>query len=160
MAYLLVMGGLALSVCFTLGWGLVRATRWLAGRLPGAGRTPSRRPPRRAPSRTKAPSRPKAAPRTRARKAAPAKAPPQPWRLTRWLARRRSPLPLGLLALLLYAGSRLAEYGMTFRPLAAPGEFHGLVTTLGWAAAALLTLAGMNLLALWRCHRSGGDDRP
>lgn len=147
MAYLLVMGGLALSVFFTLGWGLVCATRWLAGRLPGAGH----KPPRRAAGR--APNRPRAAPRPRARKAAPAKVPSPPWGLTRWLARRRSPLPLGLLALLLYAGSRLAEYGMAFRPQAAPGEFHGLVSSLGWVAAALLTLAGMNLLALWRCRR-------
>ncbi|MCL7938905.1 hypothetical protein M8009_01125 [Halomonas sp. ATCH28] len=147
MAYLLVMGGLALSVFFTLGWGLVRATRWLAGRLPGAGRKPPRRAPRRAPNR------PRAAPKPRARKPEARKAPSEPWRLTRWLARRRSPLPLGLLALLLYAGSRLAEYGMAFRPQAAPGEFHGLVSSLGWVAAALLALAGVNLLALWRCRR-------
>lgn len=159
MAYLLVMGALGLSVCFTLGWGLVRGSRWLVGHLPGAGRKPTRRSARRAPGRPKAPSRPKTAPRTRTRKAATAKAPTEPWRLTRWLARRRSPLPLGLLVLLLYAGSRLAEYGMTFRPQAAPGEFHGLVSTLGWVAAVLLALAGMNLLALWRCHRPGGDDR-
>ncbi len=147
MAYLLVMGGLALSVCFTLGWGLVCATRWLAGRLPGAGRKPPRRAARRAPNR------PRAAPKSRARKAAPARGPSEPWRLTRWLAQWRSPLPLGLLALLLYGGSRLAEYGMAFRPQAAPGEFHGLVSSLGWVAAALLILGCMNLLALWRCRR-------
>ncbi|MDR9441056.1 MAG: hypothetical protein RI841_16375, partial [Halomonas sp.] len=132
---------------FTLGWGLVCVTRWLAGRLPGASCKPARRTMRRASKR------PKAAPRSRARKATPAKAPSEPWRLTRWLARWRSPLPLGLLALLLYAGSRLAEYGMAFRPQAAPGEFQGLVSSLGWAAAALLILAAMNLLALWRCRR-------
>ncbi|SEK31492.1 hypothetical protein [Halomonas daqiaonensis] len=147
MAYLLVMGGMALSVLFTLAWGLVCVSRWLAGCLPGADRKPARRAAR--PS----PSRPKAAPRSRTRKAAPAKAPAKPWWVTRWLARQRSPLPLGLLALLLYGGSRLAEYGMAFRPQAAPGEFHGLVSSLGWGAAVLLTLAGMNLLALWRCRQ-------
>ncbi|TDO13973.1 MULTISPECIES: hypothetical protein [Halomonas] len=153
MAYLLVMGALALSVFFTLGWCLARAAHWLARRLPGRACTPPTRAARRAPNR------PKVSPRSRARKAASNKASAPPWCLTHWLARRRSPLPLGLLALLLYAGSRLAEYGMTFRPQVAPGAFHGLVTTLGWAAAALLTLAGMNLLALWRCRRGGGDNR-
>ncbi|MDZ7852720.1 MAG: hypothetical protein U5L98_08785 [Halomonas sp.] len=147
MAYLLVMGGLALSVFFTLGWGLVRATRWLAGRLPGA----SRKPPRR--STRRAPARPKPAPRSRTRKATPAKAPSEPWRLTCWLAQWRSPLPLGLLALLLYGGGRLVDYGMTYRPQAIPGEFQGLVSSLGWAAGALLILACLNLLALWRCRR-------
>ncbi|MGM0986148.1 MAG: hypothetical protein ACQEXI_04090 [Pseudomonadota bacterium] len=153
MAYLLVMGGLALSVLFTLGWGLHVAIRWLAGRLPGAGRKPAARRTRRAAARQTPPSR------ARARKATSAKASPkeptQPWGLTRWLARWRSPLPLGLLALLLYGGSRLAAYGMAFRPQAAPGEFHGLVSALGWAAAALLMLASLNLLALWRCRRQG-----
>jgi len=152
MAYLLVMGGLALSVLLTLGWGLVCVIRWLAGRLRGAGRRPSRRKT----------ARPAPASRSRAHKAAPAKAAPakasssvasEPWRLTRWLARWRTPLPLGLLALLLYGGSRLAEHGMAFRPLTAPGEFHGLVSTLGWIATALLALACVNLLALWRCRR-------
>ncbi|CAM3406766.1 hypothetical protein [Halomonas lysinitropha] len=147
MAYLLVMGGLALSVFFTLGWGLICATRWLAGRLPGASRQSARRSTRRTPAR------PKAATRSRTRQTTPAKAPSEPWRLTCWLARWRSPLPLGLLALLLYGGGRLVDYGMTYRPQAAPGEFHGLVSSLGWAAAALLILAGMNLLALWRCRR-------
>jgi len=156
MAYLLVMGGLALSVFFTLGWCLVCATRWLVGRLPGAGgQSPGRA--RRAPTRPRAKPRakpPSKSPST-ARKATPAKTPSEPWGLTQWLARQRSPLPLGLLMLLLYGGSRLAEYGMAFRPQAAPGAYHGLVSTLGWVAAVLLILACMNLLAVWRCRRQG-----
>lgn len=153
MAYMLVMGGLALSVFFTLGWGLVFTIRWLARRLPGAGRQPAGRKTRRAPARPTTPSRSRTRKTSSAK--APSKAPAQPWGLTRWLAGWRSPLPLGLLTLLLYGGSRLAEYGMAFRPQAAPGEFHVMVSALGWAAAALLMLASMNLLALWRCRRQG-----
>ncbi|MDX1466270.1 MAG: hypothetical protein R3215_11265 [Halomonas sp.] len=169
MTYLLVMGGLALSVCFTLGWGMVGMVRWLGRRLPGGGGAGARQPARRAPKRSKAASSSKASPRTSARTPAKAstkgatesasrasrraaKAPSEPWPLTRWLARRRSSLPLGLLALLLYGGSRLAEYGMAFRPHEAPGEYHRLVEVLGWTAAGLLALAAVSLLAAWRCR--------
>lgn len=160
MTYLLVMGGLALSVCFTLGWGMVGLGRWLGRRLPGGGGSASRQKARRAPKRPRAAARTsaKAPPKARtkasdtgSRRAA--KAPSEPWTLTRWLARRRSSLPLGLLALLLYGGSRLAEYGMAFRPHEAPGEFHRLVEVLGWTAAGLLALAAVSLLAAWRCRR-------
>ncbi|APE29504.1 hypothetical protein BOX17_00130 [Halomonas aestuarii] len=162
MAYLLVMGGLALSVFFSLGWVLVSVARWAGRRLPGGRGASPRQKARRAPNRPKAAAKsapkasakatPKAAKESsRATKAKP-KAPSEPWRLTRWLARRRSSLPLGLLALLLYGGSRLAEYGMAFRPHEAPGEFHRLVSSLGWASAVLLTVAAVNLLAAWRCR--------
>ncbi|MEQ6890429.1 hypothetical protein ABE957_17275 [Halomonas sp. CS7] len=162
MTYLLVMGALALSVCFTLGWGMIGMGRWLGRRLPGRGGSASRQKARRAPNRPKA--APKAAAKTPPKatsKASPqgsgratkAKAPSEPWRLTCWLARRRSSLPLGLLTLLLYGGSRLAEYGMAFRPHEAPGEFHRLVGVLGWSAAGLLALAAVSLLAAWRCRR-------
>ncbi|MFG6160090.1 hypothetical protein ACGTNG_14905 [Halomonas sp. 1390] len=162
MTYLLVMGGLALSVCFTLGWGMVGMGRWLARRLPGGGGAASRQKARRAPNRPKAAARPSAKTppkaRTKAsdtgnRRSTMATPPSEPWRLTRWLARRRSSLPLGLLALLLYGGSRLAEYGMAFRPHEVPGEFHRLVEALGWSAAVLLALATVSLLAAWRCRR-------
>ncbi|WP_157955196.1 hypothetical protein [Halomonas denitrificans] len=163
MTYLLVMGGLTLSVCFTLGWGLVGAGRWLARRLPGGAGSASRRPARRTANRAKASPKgsPKPKPAAKTSSKAPtkassrsrtAKAPSEPWPLTRWLARRRSSLPLGLLALLLYAGSRLAEYGMAFRPHEAPGEFHRLVEVLGYGAAGLLALAAVSLLAAWRCQ--------
>jgi hypothetical protein len=148
MAYLLVMGALALSVCFTLGWGLVSATRWLAGRLPGAGRRPPRRASRRSPASAKATAK------TRARKPAASKPPSQPWRLTRWLARRRFARPLTLLTVPLYALTRLVEYGMTLRPQSVPVAYHDLVTALGWVAAGLLSLALINLLASWRCRGS------
>lgn len=170
MTYLLVMGGLVLSVCFTLGWGLVGTGRWLARRLPGGRGAGKQRPVRRTATRTKAPAKPasrassKASSNSSTRNATrgangaasrrrAAKAPAEPWRLTRWLARRRASLPLGLLALLLYGGSRLAEYGMTLRPREAPGEFHRLVEVLGYGAAGLLALAAVSLLAAWRCRR-------
>ncbi|MEQ6917623.1 hypothetical protein [Halomonas aquatica] len=69
------------------------------------------------------------------------------------MARQHSLLPLGLLVLLLYGGSRLAEYGMAFRPHEAPGAYHSLVSSLGWVSAVLLALAVVNLLAVWRCRR-------
>ncbi|MFY0990182.1 hypothetical protein [Halomonas sp. C05BenzN] len=152
MAYFLVMGGLALSVFFTFGWLLLRTGQWLARGLPGGGARGRKRPARKAPARkpARAPakaSRPKAATRKPA-------APRAPWRLTRWLARRRFALPLSLLALLLYGFTRLAEYGMAFRPQEVPGAYHALVATLGWIAAVLLALALINLLAAWRCRGS------
>lgn len=166
MTYLLVMGGLVLSVCFTLGWGLVGMGRWLVRRLPAGGGASTRQKPRRAAPRSKpaaktasrasskatSKSSTRASPRGGGR-AARDSAPSEPWRLTAWLARRRSSLPLGLLVLLLYGGSRLAEYGMAFRPHEAPGEFHRLVEVLGWSAAGLLALATVSLLAAWRCRR-------
>lgn len=165
MAYLLVMGGLALSVFFSLGWALVSVARWMGRRFAGGRGGASRQKARRASSRPKpaAKSAPKASAKATPRAAskegsrdARAKpkpqAPSEPWGLTRWLARQRSSLPLGLLALLLYGGSRLAEYGMAFRPHEAPGEFHSLVSSLGWASAVLLALAAVNLLAAWRCR--------
>ncbi|TLF52826.1 hypothetical protein FEI13_03750 [Halomonas urmiana] len=162
MTYLLVMGALALSVCFTLGWGMIGIGRWLGRRLPGGGGSASRQKACRAPNRPKAAPPPKASTKasaktppkaTGSRRAARTKPPSEPWRLTCWLARRRSSLPLGLLALLLYGGSRLAEYGMAFRPHEVPGEFHRLVEGLGWTAAVLLALAAVSLLAAWRCRR-------
>lgn len=157
MAYLLVMGGLALSVFFSMGWVLVSVARWAGRRLPGARSASPRQKTRRAPNRSTAAPKAtaKASPKVATKesnRAAKAKAPSEPWRLTRWLARQRSSLPLGLLALLLFGGSRLAEYGMAFRPHEAPGEFHSLVSALGWASVVLLAVAAVNLLAAWRCR--------
>lgn len=161
MTYLLVMGSLALSVCFTLGWGLVVTGRWLVRRLPGRGsasaRPKARRPANRARPAPKASAKRTAKPAAKAADGKPSRRggasdPAGPWPLTRWLARRRSALPLGLLALLLYGGSRLAAYGMAFRPHEAPGAFHRLVGVLGWSASGLLALAAVSLLAAWRCR--------
>lgn len=149
MAYFLVMGGLALSVFFTFGWLLLRTGQWLARGLPGGGaarraKRPAQRAPAKKPARAPAKARPRAATKKRE--------PREPWRLTRWLARRRFALPLSLLALLLYGLTRLAEYGMSFRPHDVPGAYHSLVGTLGWIAAVLLAMALVNLLAAWRCR--------
>ncbi|WP_337133599.1 hypothetical protein, partial [Staphylococcus aureus] len=147
MAYVLVMGGLALSVSFTLGWALWRLLRWMLGWLSGG-------PKARGRAKVKPRSRqPKAAPKRQAKAPARARpAPRRPWRLTRWLAGRTSALPLASLTLLLYAFTRLAAFGMTRRPLEAPAGFHALVEGLGWAAAVLLGMALVHLLARWRCH--------
>ena len=149
MAYVLVMGGLALSVFFTFGWLLLRTGQWLRRGLPGGTARRSKRPARPTPAKT-----PARAPAANARPPAAVKErePREPGRLTRWLARRRSALPLSLLALLLYGFTRLAEYGMTFRPSDAPGAYHSLVGALGWITAGLLALALVNLLAAWRCR--------
>lgn len=155
MAYFVVMGGLALSVFFTLGWLLVRSGQWLSGRVAGSGKA---RRPRRAPAKT-----PRRAPASRARadsalqsKAqgkAQVKVKAPPWPLTRWLAARRFALPLSLLAALLYGMTRLAEYGLASRPHEAPGAYHELVTYLGWSTAILVGLAVIQQLASWRCGR-------
>jgi hypothetical protein len=154
MAYFLVMGSLALSVAFSVGWLLVRSGQWLSARLAGGGkprrsRRVSATPPRRAPA-----SRARAG--TASKSKAQVKRQPQtksgPWPLTRWLAARRFALPLSLLAALLYGFTRLAEYGMAARPHEAPGAFHDLVAFLGWSAAGLAGLAVIQLMASWRCR--------
>ncbi|MDN3556321.1 hypothetical protein [Halomonas maura] len=140
MTYFLVMGGLALSVSFTLGWGLWRTGRWLFGRLGRRRAAPSRSAakPRRGGNATRAARRP---------------TPSRPWRLTRALAPLGSALPLGLVTLLLYGGCRLAAHGMTARDHTAPGAFHRLVEGLGWTAAGLIGLSLLGLVAAWRCRR-------
>lgn len=159
MAYVLVMGGLVLSVCFALGWAVVASGRWLWRRRPG-GRQPARKASSRPKPRPRANPKPKSSPkparqpRSRKTPEAAAKTPREPWRLTRWLARRHSALPLALLMALLYGFTRLAEYGMTHRPQEAPGGFHDLVSWLGWLAAGLGVLALLSLLAQWRCREA------
>ncbi|WP_416140549.1 hypothetical protein ACM26W_09305 [Halomonas sp. HK25] len=153
MAYVLVMGGLALSVSFTLGWVLWRAARWAWELVAGP-------PARRRVQPTKPRARKAPAPRKVAAQSAPKPAakpaakptPREPWALTRWLARRHSALPLASLALILYGLTRVVEFGMTQRPLSPPAGYHSLVDALGWAAAALLALALLNLMARWRCR--------
>ncbi|WP_302142663.1 hypothetical protein [Halomonas alkalicola] len=144
MAYVLVMGGLALSVSFTLGWVLWRASRWawrLMAGSPSRRRVQPRARARKGPAARKAPAKPSAKPLPRG-----------PWALTRWLARCHSALPLASLALILYGLTRVVEFGMTQRPLSPPVGYHRLVDGLGWLAAVLLALALLNLLARWRCR--------
>lgn len=146
MAYFLVMGSLALSVVFSLGWVLVRSGQWLSGRLSGGGKAKrTRRPARRTPAK-----KPARAPSARARAGGKTRA--EPWRLTRWLAAWRFALPLSLLTALLYGFTRLAEYGMAARPHDAPGAYHELVAFLGWSTAVLVGLAVIQQLASRRCR--------
>ncbi|MBB3188994.1 hypothetical protein [Halomonas cerina] len=145
MAYFLVMGGLALSVLFTLAWGLYQAGHWLRRRLRPAPASARRR------GRRKSSTTPGARGRQVSKRQGGASS-PAPWRLTRGLARCRSTLPLGLLALLLYGGSRLAEHGLAYRAHEPPAGYHHLVDGLGWTAAVLLGLASLALLAGWRCR--------
>ncbi|HSH58013.1 MAG TPA: hypothetical protein VK965_08715 [Halomonas sp.] len=161
MAYVLVMGGLALSVSFTLGWALWRLVRvalgWLGGGSPSGAtrvkpraRKPAAKKPAKAPAGKATASR-AATPRKAAAKP-PAKLPREPWGLTRWLAANRSLLPLASLALMLYAFGRLVVFGLQHRPVEAPASFAQVVMVIGWTAAVLLGLALLSLLARWRCR--------
>ncbi|MFG6178444.1 hypothetical protein ACGTN6_14485 [Halomonas sp. THAF12] len=147
MAYFLVMGGLALAVCFTLGWGLWQSGRWVSGRLPRRRPASARRGDRAKPRRGSATPRREAAGRRAAASPSP------PWALTRGLARLRGAWPLALLACALYGGAQLVANGMAARPRPAPGAFLRLVDVLGWGAAGLLGMALLGLLAAWRCRR-------
>nr|WP_300312522.1 hypothetical protein [Halomonas sp.] len=73
--------------------------------------------------------------------------------LTRFLAKCRSTLPLGLFALFLFGVIKLAQIGMQARSEDVPVGYHQLVTVVGWAAVVLLVLAVLSFLALWRVSR-------
>ncbi|MFO8046961.1 MAG: hypothetical protein R6U30_13965 [Halomonas sp.] len=149
MAYVLVMGGLALSVSFTLGWMLWRALHWARGVMtkPAVrGQATPRPRARKAPAPRTAAANPAARPAAKP-------TPREPWALTYWLADRHSAPPLASFALLLYGLTRVVEFGMTQRPLSPPAGYHTLVDALGWAAAVLVTLTLLNLLARWRCRK-------
>ncbi|WP_163557508.1 hypothetical protein [Halomonas sp. NO4] len=153
MTYFLVMGTLAVSTCFALGWGLWRSLSWLLACLPGqrGARKPARQAQRRAAKRGgKTPSaaarrKPSAKPAPRKRR--------DPGRLTCWLAARHAALPLALVASLAYLAVRLAEYGLHFRPPHdAPAGYQSVLVGLGWLAAGLLLMALCQRLATWRCR--------
>lgn len=168
MAYVLVVGGLALSVSFTLGWALWRLVRvalgWVGGGPPsGATKIKPRarksqpRKPQPKQSQPKKPASKAPAAKAEAPRRAPAREPAaksasEPWGLTRWLAASRTFLPLTSLALMLYALGRLVGFGLQHRPAQAPASFGQAVTGLGWAAAILGGLALLALLARWRCR--------
>lgn len=173
MAYVLVMGGLALSVSFTLGWALWRLVRvalgWVGGASPSGAtkvKPRARKPQPRKPQSKKPQSRKPAskasaskapAAKAEASRRAPAREPAaksasEPWALTRWLAANRTFLPLTSLALMLYALGRLVGFGLQHRPAQVPASFGQAVTGLGWAAAILGGLALLALLARWRCR--------
>lgn len=163
MAYVLVMGGLALSVSFTLGWALWRLVRvalgWVGGASPSGAtkvkpraRKPHPRKPASKASASKAPATKVEGPRRAPAREPVAKSASEPWGLTRWLAANRTFLPLTSLALMLYALGRLVGFGLQHRPAQVPASFGQAVTGLGWAAAILGGLALLALLARWRCR--------
>ncbi|MDR5858532.1 hypothetical protein FZZ93_04435 [Halomonas eurihalina] len=157
MAYFLVMGGLALSLCLLVGWSLWRVLRWLGRRVgaSGKGRKTARakRPAKsRAETRSMKKDETSARATTSRRSTARQATPRGPWRLTRGLAPLASTWPLALVAGLLYGGTRLAEYGMGARPHTAPAAYHRLVEALGWGAIGLIGVAVVGLVASWRCR--------
>lgn len=162
MTYFLVMGSLALSVLFTLGWALSRLLRWVASGLSfGAGkgnarsRRSSGRSGRAAAKTAKPNTRPKASAKSAAKAGATAKAKPagEPWRITQRLAEWRSSTALALVAAFTYLVARLAEHGMSYRPPhTLPSGFGTLLLGLGWLSAGLILLALLHRLAVWRCR--------
>ncbi|WP_162622985.1 hypothetical protein [Billgrantia lactosivorans] len=152
MTYLLVMGSLALSVLFTLGWALSRLLRWLASGLPvGSGK--ARRKPARRSGASRQAATAKASRGSRAKPKAGHKPPREPWRITRRLAEWRSSTALALVAAPTYLVARLVEHGMSYRPPhSVPSGFTSLVIGLGWLAAGLILLALVHRLAAWRCR--------
>ncbi|WP_069383601.1 hypothetical protein [Halomonas caseinilytica] len=158
MAYFLVMGGLALSLCMLIGWPLWRMLCWLGRRLGVRGRDQDRarakrsaKPRAKAATKEQKPSRATTAShrRSTSRQATPRSG---PWWLTRALAPLGSAWPLAVVAALLYGGTRLAEYGMGARPHDAPAAYHRLVEALGWGTAALIGMSVLGLVASWRCR--------
>ncbi|MGQ0335470.1 hypothetical protein [Halomonas elongata] len=154
MAYFLVMGGLALSLCLLVGWSLWRVLRWLVRRLGASGKgRKTARAKRPAKSRAETRSMKKDETSARATTSKARQATPRgPWRLTRALAPLASAWPMALVVGLLYGGTRLAEYGMGARPHTAPAAYHRLVEALGWGAIGLIVVAVVGLVASWRCR--------
>lgn len=169
MAYLLVMGSVMLSIVVCLGWAAWALGRWCIQRLTPA-HTPRTAKSRVSPSkkvtpkprasaakRTSSTAKPARASAKASDKAKPIKvekvplAPPN--LLTRFLAKCRSTLPLGLFALFLFGVIKLAQIGMQARSEDVPAGYHQLVTVVGWAAVVLLVLAVLSFLALWRVSR-------
>lgn len=146
MLYFIVMGSLALSLAFSVGWVLWRSGRWLLGRLPGSGRQ-AKASGRKAPARKPKPpagKSPRKVPSTRR----------APWAITRGLAQCGSILPLTPLVLLVYGGLKLAERGMANSPRTPPAGFYDLVITLGWLALGLMGISLIVLIARWRCRET------
>lgn len=163
MTYFLVMGSLALSVLFTLGWALSRLLRWVASGFPlgsdkHAGKArgaATRRTSRASAAKAKPKPQPKAkpSPAKSSRTRPDSKPPSEPWRITRRLAAWRSSIALALVAALIYLVARLVEHGMSFRPpYTAPSGFDALVDGVGWLAAGLILIALLHRLAARRCR--------
>ncbi|QOR39093.1 hypothetical protein HNO52_11630 [Billgrantia diversa] len=159
MTYLLVMGSVALSVLFTLGWAFSRLLRWVASGFPlrsGKSAGKARGATSRRGGKTQKTAAAKCAPRSSAKpKAAKsvAKPPSEPWRITQRLATWHSSTALALVAAPTYLVARFAEHGIGFRPpRTLPSGFNALISGLGWLAAGLILLALIHRLAVWRCR--------
>lgn len=64
-------------------------------------------------------------------------------------------MPLALVASLVYLVTRLAEYGLRFRPPhEPPSGYQSILTWLAWLASGLLVAALLQRLAAWRCRGS------
>ncbi len=157
MTYFLVMGSVALSILFTLGWMVSRLVRWIAAGFPlgaksktgRAGRKPAARQTRAAKPAAKARRQSQAKPAAARQRAA------TPWGITRRLAKWRGITPFAVVAAFLYLAVRLVEHGMNFRPPhTLPDGFTTLTSYLGWLAAGLILLSLLHNLAKWRCHRA------
>lgn len=155
MTYFVVVGSLALSVLFTLGWALSRLIRWVVAGFPLEGESKSKRvgrkPAKRSGATRNKKSAAKARPKSQVKPAA--KSPSPPWRITQRLAQWQSSTAFAIVVTFLYLAARLAEHGMGYRPPhALPSGFPSLINGLGWLAASLIFLALARYLALWRCR--------
>lgn len=162
MTYFLVMGSIALSILFTLGWAVSRLVRWIADGFPlqaksktgKAGRKPATRSTTTRQTRAAKPTA-KVRNQSQAKPAAASQRSATPWRITCSLAKWHGITPFAVVAAFLYLAVRLVEHGMSFRPPhALPDGFTTLVSNLGWLAAGLILLSLLHNLAKWRCHRA------
>lgn len=153
MTYFLVMGSVALSILFTLGWIVSRLVRWIAAGFPLGAKSKTGRAGRKPAARQTRAAKPAA--KARAKPAAARQGPATPWGITRRLARWHGITPFAVVAAFLYLAVRLVEHGMNFRPPhALPEGFTTLISYLGWLAAGLILLSLLHNLAKWRCHRA------
>ena len=153
MTYFLVMGSVALSILFTLGWMVSRLVRWIAAGFPLGAKSKTGRAGRKPAARQTRAAKPAAKARTKP--AAASQRPATPWRITRHLARWHGITPFAVVAAFLYLAVRLVEHGISFRPPhTLPDGFTLLVSNLGWLVAGLILLSLLHNLAKWRCNRA------
>lgn len=162
MMYFLVVGVLALSCSFILGWGLWRLTCWgLAWVWPQRLDSSKRKPKPVNTNVDKAKAEKISVSKEKIAKARPRKPTEgrekmtksaEPGRLMQQLVLLSDLLPLGILAVLLYGGARLVAYGMANVEQRIPAGFYQLVAVLGWASVALLVLSIVGYWAIWRCR--------
>lgn len=149
MMYFLIMGVLVLSSCLALGWALYRLIGWgLAWIWPQRLLSPASSSKARKANAGKEKAAKSSDVKNKMTKSA-----ARPWQLTQQLAVFSDFLPLGILAMLLYGGARLAAHGMASVDQAVPVGFSQIISVLGWAAVLLLALSAVGQWASWRCRR-------